>query len=74
MFNKKNKISFLNEKWEIILSNIKLKYLPRIHELVYINGVYYRVANIVYNIGYVQDVYVIIEEYVDDYNLFEKKD
>tara|TARA_B110000211_G_C14070931_1_gene549944 strand:+ start:881 stop:1105 length:225 start_codon:yes stop_codon:yes gene_type:complete len=74
MFNKKNKISFLSEKWVVIDSNVKLKYLPRIHELVYLNNVYYRVANIIYNIGNAQDIYIIIEEYTDDYNLFEKKD
>ena len=70
----KNKISFLSEKWVVIDSNVKLKYLPRIHELVYLNNVYYRVANIIYNIGNAQDIYIIIEEYTDDYNLFEKKD
>ena len=74
MFNKKIKISFLNEKWELMASNVKLKYLPRIHELIYLNSVYYRVANIVHNIGNMQDIYIIIEEYTDDYNLFEKKD
>ncbi len=74
MFNKKIKISFLNEKWELMASNVKLKYLPRIHELIYLNSVYYRVANIVHNIGHMQDIYIIIEEYTDDYNLFEKKD
>ena len=74
MFNKKNKISFLNEKWELMASDVKLKYLPRIHELIYLNSVYYRVANIGHNIGHTQDIYIIIEEYTDDYNLFEKKD
>ena len=74
MFNKKIKISFLNEKWGLMASDVKLKYLPRIHELIYLNSVYYRVANIVHNIGHMQDIYIIIEEYTDDYNLFEKKD
>lgn len=74
MFNKKIKISFLNEKWELMVSDVKLKYIPRIHELIYLNSVYYRVANIVHNIGQMQDIYIIIEEYTDDYNLFEKKD
>ena len=74
MFNKKIKISFLNEKWELMVSDVKLKYIPRIHELIYLNSVYYRVANIVHNIGQMQDIYIIIEEYTDDYNLIEKKD
>lgn len=74
MFNKKIKISFLNEKWELMASDVNLKYLPRIHELIYLNNVYYRVANIIHNIGNAQDIYIIIEEHTDDYNLFEKKD
>jgi hypothetical protein len=74
MFKKKIKVSFLNEKWELIVSNVKLKYIPRIYELIYFNNVYYRVANIVHNIREIQDIYIIIEEYTDDYNLFEKKD
>ena len=74
MFNKKIKVSFLNEKWVLMVSDVKLKHLPRTHELIYLNSVYYRVANIIHNIGDVQNIYVIIEEYTDDDNLFEEKD
>jgi len=71
MFIKKNKITFLNEKWELIEENIKINVIPRIYEIIYLNNTYYRVVNVVHNIKSTQYIYVIIEKYTDD-DIFKK--
>lgn len=77
MFNffKKYDITFLDEKWEMISKNVKAKFIPRTHELIFIEefGKYYRVANVVYNFKNGQGIYIIIEEYTDDYKLMGNK-
>ena len=49
---------------------------PKIYELVYIteDSKYYSVCNVIHNIkgSKCNDIFVILEEYIDDYNLFEK--
>lgn len=72
MFNKKYKVNFLNEKWVPIKLNVKLSFIPRTHELVYINSKYYRVANVIHNIDKKSEVYIIIEQYTDDLKLLDK--
>jgi len=72
----KHKISYLNEKWELILKDVKVKAIPRTHEIVYILELtkYFRVVNVIHNIiGKTQNSIVIIEEYTDDDALFENK-
>ena len=72
----KYRISYLNEKWELLAKNILVQSTPRVHELIYLTklGKYFRVVNVVYKIdGNKQNIHVIIEEYMDDYALLEKK-
>lgn len=73
LFNK-SRISFLNEKWEVKLENVKLKFIPRTHELIYLKseGIYYRVVNVIHNVSDSIDIYIIIEEYTDDFALTNK--
>lgn len=73
MFSKKYKVNFLNEKWETIKLNVKLDFIPRTHELIYLNSVYYRVANVIHNLENNIEVYIIIEQYTDDFKLLDKK-
>ena len=72
---RKNSISFLNEKWEVVKPNVSVKHIPRTHEVVFLSEFdkYYRVCNVVYNFeDKGQGIFVIIEEYVDD-DAFRKK-
>ena len=72
---KKTSVTLLDEKWNVLKSNVKFKFIPRIYELIYLsseNG-YYRVVNVVYNIDNNVDTYVVIEKYTDDFKLIEKK-
>lgn len=72
---KRYKVSFLNEKWELIKDDVKVNDIPRIHEVIYMveESKYYRVVNVVHNITFKQEIYIVIEEYTDDYALINKK-
>lgn len=72
---KKYNVTILDEKWNIVKQSMKVTAIPRAHELLFLTEYdkYYRVVNIVYNFSDTQDIYVIIEEYTDDFNILEKK-
>lgn len=72
---KKSSVTLLDEKWNVLKSNVKFKFIPRIYELIYLSSenCYYRVVNVVYNIDKNVDTYVVIEKYTDDFKLIEKK-
>ena len=76
MFFKKYKITIIDEKWNIIKSNFKIKVIPRTHELFYLeeNDKYYRVVNVIHNIRNEQEICVVIEDYIDDYALKDNKE
>jgi hypothetical protein len=73
MFKQRYRVNFLDEKWNSIKLNVKVDFIPRTHELVYLNSTYYRVANVIHNVDKSAEVYVIIELYTDDLNLLDKK-
>jgi len=72
-------ITFLDEKWNIIKTDVKVSSVPTAHELVYLpdDGGYYRVCNVVHNIvtktNKCDNIYVITEQHTDDDKLNEKK-
>lgn len=73
---KKYKISFLNEKWEVVKNAVWVNAIPRMHEIIYLRDeeTYFRVVNVVYNIhNNKQNIFIIIEQYLDDDALIEKK-
>ena len=68
---KKSSVTLLDEKWNVLKSNVKFKFIQRIYELIYLsseNG-YYRVVNVIYNIDNNVDTYVVIQKYTDDFKL-----
>jgi len=77
MFNwfKRNNIIVLDEKWNVVKENIKINHIPRTHELIFLEekNRYYRVVNIVYRFNKTQEIFIIIEEYTDDFAIYEKK-
>jgi hypothetical protein len=75
MFNK-IKINIIDEQWNIIKTNFKLKVIPRINELMYLGDIkkYYRVVNIIHNINNKQNITVVIEEYINDHDLKDNKE
>jgi hypothetical protein len=72
---KKHEVTILDEKWNIVKQSMKVTAIPRTHELIFLTEYdkYYRVVNVVYNFSDTQHIYVIIEEYTDDFNILEKK-
>lgn len=76
MFFKNYKITLIDEKWNVLKSNFKIKVIPRIHELFYLedNKKYYRVVNVIHNIRKEQEICVVIEDYIDDYGLKDSKE
>ena len=77
MFNwfKTFNVTILDEKWTIVKDNVKIKFIPRTHELIFLeeDNKSYKVINVIYNIKNGQDVYIVIEQYTDDVGLIEKK-
>jgi hypothetical protein len=61
-FSKKYTVTFLNSKWEIVKSKIKLNVIPQRDEYVYMNDRYYDVLNVVHSIGDKHNIHIIIEE------------
>lgn len=61
-FSKKYTITFLNSKWEIVKSNIKLKSVPQRDEYIYMDNRYYDVLNVVHSINKNHEIFVVIEE------------
>ena len=71
---KKYSVTFLSEKWDVIKDGVKIKHIPRTNELVFLpeHNKYFRVVNVIYNFTGKQNIFIIIEEYTDDYALLEK--
>ena len=62
MFRKYN-ISLMDEKWEMINQNIKVKHIPRVGELIYLNNEeqYYKVINVIHNMTNKHEIFIIVE-------------
>lgn len=62
---KRCNVSLMNEKWEILIPNFKIKYLPRFGELIYLNDKeqYYKIINIIHNITNKHEIFIIVEKY-----------
>jgi hypothetical protein len=67
MFKKYN-ISLMDNKWEMIIQTLKVKYIPRSGELIYLNSQeqYYKVINVIHNITKKHEIFIIVE-------IFDKK-
>ena len=69
------KVTFLDNNWVTLKTDVKVAAIPRAHELIFFTNKYYRVCNVVYNItdDKCDDIFVVIEQYTDDFKLIEKK-
>ena len=61
-FDKKYTVTFLNSKWEIVKSNIKLKSIPQRDEYIYMDDKYFDVLNVIHSLGKTHQILVIIDE------------
>jgi hypothetical protein len=67
MFKKYN-VSLMNEKWEMIIENLKVKHIPRTSEFIYLDKQeqYYKVMNVIHNMTNKHEIFIIVE-------IFDKK-
>jgi hypothetical protein len=67
MFKKYN-VSLMNEKWEMIIQNLKVKHIPRTSEFIYLDNQeqYYKVINVIHNMTSKHEIFIIVE-------IFDKK-
>jgi len=61
-FSKKYTVTFLNSKWEIVKSKIKLNVIPQKGEYVYMNNRYYDVLNLIHSIDNQHNIHIVVEE------------
>jgi hypothetical protein len=64
MFRKKYSLSILDDKWKIIRGNIKLHYIPRKNELIYLEEFkkYFEIINVVHYLNNKQGIFLIIRD------------
>ena len=60
-FFKKRSITLLDEKWNVIKPNIKVKYIPRCGELIYMEDItlYYEVINVIHYINNNEGIFIV---------------
>ena len=64
-------VSILNSKWHPIKRNVDMAIIPRRDEYIYLNEQYYQVLNVVHTINEKQDIFIIVNEVVNNINLQE---
>lgn len=62
MFKKKYTVSMLDSKWIPLKRNIKMSFIPRRDEYIWIDEKYFVVLNVVHSITTKQEIFIIVEE------------
>jgi len=62
MFKKKYTVSMLDSKWIPIKRNVKMSFVPRRDEYVWIDEKYFVVLNVVHSITTKHEIFVVVEE------------
>lgn len=70
MFKTKYTISILDSKWSVVKNNVKLLFVPRINELIYVNNQYYKVLNVIHMLNKNQDIFVVVDP-IDNQEVIE---
>jgi hypothetical protein len=55
----------MNDEWDIIIPNLKVRQIPREGELIFLDKekTYYKVITVIHNITKKHSIFVIIENY-----------
>lgn len=62
MFRKKYTVSLLDSKWLPIKRNVKMEFIPKTDEYVWLDNKYFIVINIVHSITDKYEIFIIVEE------------
>ena len=62
---RKHAILLMNDEWDIIIPNLKVRQIPREGELIFLDKekTYYKVITVIHNITKKHSIFVIIENY-----------
>jgi len=63
MFRRKYTVTVLDSKWNVIKNRLKLNPIPRKDELLFFDGLYYEVINIVHRIDEKQGIFVVVNPF-----------
>lgn len=63
MFRRKYTVTVLDSKWNVIKNRLKLNPIPRKDELLFFDGLYYEVINIVHRIDEKQGIFVVVNSF-----------
>ena len=63
MFRRKYTVTVLDSKWNVIKNRLKLNPIPRKDELLFLDGLYYEVINIVHRIDEKQGIFVVVNPF-----------
>lgn len=65
---RRHSVSILNKTWEPIKQGVRMKYIPRFGEFIYIEDTarYYKVLNVVYYLNNKEGVFVIVDEFGEE--------
>jgi len=73
MFKRKYNVSFIDSKWQSIKRNLDLEIIPRIDELLFFDGEYFKVLNVIHQfITKKQEIFIVIEKLTADNQVVEK--
>ncbi len=63
MFKKKYSVSLLDDKWEVIRGNVKVHFIPRKNEFIYLEEFekYFEVLNVVHYLNKKHGIFLIIK-------------
>jgi hypothetical protein len=62
MFRKKYTVSMLDSKWLPIKRNVRMEFIPRTDEYIWLDNKYFIVINIVHSITDKYEIFIIVEE------------
>jgi hypothetical protein len=69
MFKRKYTVTLLDSKWKIVKNTIKLNVIPRKDELLFFDGFYYEVINIVHVLDKTQKIFIIVNSFKHQGNI-----
>ena len=74
MFKRKYSVSILDEKWSVLISDVRLNFIPRENELIYIdeNKKYFIVLNVIHYLNKKQGIFLIVKEFSNEFIVSKK--
>jgi hypothetical protein len=69
MFTRKYSVTVLDSKWKVVKNDLKIHTIPRKDELLFFDGLYYEVINIVHTLDQKQKIFVIVNVFKHQENI-----